>query len=190
MTVQKVVLREFGSYQGSGAPIPQGRLGGKSFRYPRVGTPTRWNDGNAFYVWRTYFFVWIWFGISVLLSEYVKRKHDIWKTSRAVSAKRPKTFVWCHHRRENLCSQENTKRVEEKGDLEEGCQRRHQKKNIKNLIDGLTLTRTDFKAGGQNPVARLFVRHLKRGSEEKSRGGEDLNIAVTPPKVVAQQWVH
>ena len=45
---QKVVLREFGSYQGSGAPIPQGRLGGKSFRYPRVGTPRRWNDGNAF----------------------------------------------------------------------------------------------------------------------------------------------
>ena len=127
---QKVVLREFGSYQGSGAPIPQGRLGGKSFRYPRVGTPRRWNDGNAFYVWWAYFFVWIWFGISVLLSEYVKRKHDIWKTSRAVSAKRPKTFVWCHHRRENLCSQENTKRVEEKGDLEEGCQKRHQKKNI------------------------------------------------------------
>ena len=56
-----------------------------------------------------------------------------------------------------------------------------------NLIDGLTLTRTDFKAGGQNPVARLFVRHLENGSEEKSRGGEDLNIAVTPPKVVAQQ---
>ena len=52
---------------------------------------------------------------------------------------------------------------------------------------GLTLTKTNFKAGGQNPVARLFVRHLKRGSEEKSRGGEDLNIAVTPPKVVAQQ---
>ena len=41
MTVQKVVLREFGSYQGSGAPIPQGRLGGKSFRYPRVGNPKR-----------------------------------------------------------------------------------------------------------------------------------------------------
>ena len=56
-----------------------------------------------------------------------------------------------------------------------------------NLIDGLTLTKTNFKAGGQNPVARLFVRHLERGSEEKSRGGEDLNIAVTPPKVVAQQ---
>ena len=56
-----------------------------------------------------------------------------------------------------------------------------------NLIDGLTLTRTDFKAGGQNPVARLFVIHLERGSEEKSREGEDLNIAVTPPKVVAQQ---
>ena len=32
----KVVLREFGSYQGSGAPIPQGTPGGKSFRYPRV----------------------------------------------------------------------------------------------------------------------------------------------------------
>ena len=71
--------------------------------------------------------------------------------------------------------------------MEEGCQWRHQKKNIKNLINGLTLTKTNFKAGGQNPVARLFVRHLKRGSEEKSRGGEDLNIAVTPPKVVAQQ---
>ena len=41
MTVQKVVLREFGSYQGSGAPIPQGRLGGRSFRYPRVGNPKR-----------------------------------------------------------------------------------------------------------------------------------------------------
>ena len=54
-------------------------------------------------------------------------------------------------------------------------------------INGLTLTRTDFKAGGQNPVARLFVRHLERGSEEKSRGGEELNIAETPPKVVAQQ---
>jgi len=35
--VEEVVLREFGSYQGSGAPIPQRRLGGKSFRYPRAG---------------------------------------------------------------------------------------------------------------------------------------------------------
>ena len=70
--------------------------------------------------------------------------------------------------------------------MDEGCQWRLQKKNIKNLINGLTLTKTNFKAGGQNPVARLFVRHLERGSEEKSRG-EGLNIAVTPPKVVAQQ---
>ena len=61
------------------------------------------------------------------------------------------------------------------------------KEKHRNLMAGLTLTKTNFKAGGQNPVARLFVRHLKRGSEEKSRGGEDLNIAVTPPKVVAQQ---
>ena len=57
------------------------------------------------------------------------------------------------------------------------------------LIKHLSHIEPDLQAGGQNPLVRLFVRHLKTEGKGKSGDGEDddLNVPVTPPQDVAQQ---